>query len=109
MRRIRKDDRVQVMTGKDAGKQGRIIKLFDERERVLVEGVNYVKKHQPMRQSARGGAEGGIIETEAPVHLSNVMPVCPSCHEPTRVGYVRADEDDRRSKARRCKRCDAQF
>jgi large subunit ribosomal protein L24 len=109
MRRIRKDDQVQVMAGKDAGKTGRVVKLFEDRDRVLVEGVNYVKKHQRI-QSQRGGAqEGGIIETEAPVHLSNVMPVCPSCDEPTRVGYVYESEGDRRSKVRACKKCDATF
>jgi large subunit ribosomal protein L24 len=109
MRRIRKDDQVQVMAGKDAGKTGRVVKLFEDRDRVLVEGVNYVKKHQRI-QSQRGGAqEGGIIETEAPVHLSNVLPVCPSCDEPTRVGYVYESEGDRRSKVRACKKCDATF
>jgi len=109
MRRIRKDDQVQVIAGKDAGRTGRVVKLFEDRDRVLVEGVNYVKKHERI-QSRRGGAqEGGIIETEAPVHLSNVMPVCPSCGEATRVGYVYDTEGDRRSKVRRCKRCDATF
>jgi large subunit ribosomal protein L24 len=109
MRRIRKDDQVQVMAGKDAGKTGRVVKLFEDRDRVLVEGVNYVKKHQRI-QSQRGGAqEGGIIETEAPVHLSNVLPVCPSCGKATRVGYVYETEGDRRSKVRACKKCDATF
>jgi large subunit ribosomal protein L24 len=109
MRRIRKDDQVQVIAGKDAGRTGRVIKLFEDRDRVLVEGVNYVKKHQRI-QSQRGGAqEGGIIETEAPVHLSNVLPVCPSCGKATRVGYVYETEGDRRSKVRACKKCDATF
>jgi large subunit ribosomal protein L24 len=109
MRRIRKDDQVQVISGKDAGKTGRVVKLFEDRDRVLVEGVNYVKKHERV-QSRRGGAqEGGIIETEAPVHLSNVMPVCPSCDKPTRVGFVYETEGDRRSKVRACKKCDATF
>jgi large subunit ribosomal protein L24 len=109
MRRIRKDDQVQVIAGKDAGRTGRVVKLFEDRDRVLVEGVNYVKKHQRI-QSQRGGAqEGGIIETEAPVHLSNVLPVCPSCGKATRVGYVYETEGDRRSKVRACKKCDATF
>jgi large subunit ribosomal protein L24 len=109
MRRIRKDDQVQVIAGKDAGKTGRVVKLFEDRDRVLVEGVNYVKKHQRI-QSQRGGAqEGGIIETEAPVHLSNVLPVCPSCGKATRVGYVYESEGDRRSKVRACKKCEATF
>jgi large subunit ribosomal protein L24 len=109
MRRIRKDDQVQVIAGKDAGRTGRVVKLFEDRDRVLVEGVNYVKKHQRI-QSQRGGAqEGGIIETEAPVHLSNVLPVCPSCGKATRVGFVYDTEGDRRSKVRACKKCDATF
>jgi large subunit ribosomal protein L24 len=109
MRRIRKDDQVRVIAGKDAGKTGRVVKLFSERDRVLVEGVNYVKKHERIRQTRRGGQEGGIIETEAPIHISNVMPVCPSCDRPTRVGFVYAVEGDRRSKVRSCKKCGAHF
>ena len=108
MHRIRKDDQVQVTAGKDAGKTGRVVKVFLERERVLVEGVNYVKKHERL-QSQRGAQEGGIIETEAPIHLSNVMPVCPSCGTATRIGFVYEAEGDRRSKVRRCKKCDATF
>jgi large subunit ribosomal protein L24 len=109
MRRIRKDDQVKVIAGKDAGRTGRVVKLFEDRDRVLVEGVNYVKKHQRI-QSQRGGAqEGGIIETEAAVHISNVLPVCPSCGEATRVGYVYETEGERRSKVRACKKCDATF
>ena len=109
MRRIRKDDQVMVVAGKDAGRAGRVVKLFTNRDKALVEGVNYVKKHERI-QSRRGGAqEGGIIETEAPVHVSNLMPVCPSCGKPTRVGFVYETEGDRRSKARRCKRCGSTF
>jgi large subunit ribosomal protein L24 len=109
MRRIRKDDQVQVIAGKDAGRSGRVVKLFLDRDRVLVEGVNYVKKHQRI-QSQRGGAqEGGIIETEAPVHVSNVMPICPSCGKATRVGFVYETEGDRRSKFRSCRACGATF
>ncbi len=109
MRRVRKDDRVKVITGKDAGKEGRIVKVFIDRDRVLVEGVNYVKKHRRMQQTASGVQEGGIIETEAPIHISNVMPICPSCNEAVRVGYVRTDEADKFSKARQCKKCDSTF
>ena len=108
MRRIRKDDQVAVISGKDAGKTGRVVKLFTDRDRVLVEGVNYVKKHQRMQQSRGGAQEGGIIETEAPVHVSNVMPICPACGKPTRVGFT-TDDGDRRSKVRSCKKCDGTF
>lgn len=109
MRRIRKDDRVAVTTGKDRGKEGRVVKVFTDRDRVLVEGVNYVKKHQRLQQTARGVQEGGIIETEAPIHLSNVMPICPSCDRPTRVGFEEVEAGDRRSKTRVCRRCGGQF
>ena len=109
MERIRKDDQVKVIAGKDAGKSGRVVKIFTDRDRVLVEGVNYVTKHERIQQAGRGAQEGGIIQTEAPVHVSNVMPVCPSCGKPTRVGYVYETEGDRRSKVRACKRCDATF
>ncbi|MFA9429611.1 50S ribosomal protein L24 [Egicoccus sp. AB-alg2] len=109
MRRIRKDDQVQVIAGKDAGRSGRVIKVFTDRDRVLVEGRNYVKKHERI-QAQRGGAqEGGIIETEAPIHISNLMPICPSCDAPTRVGYRYENEGDRRSKVRVCKKCDSTF
>jgi len=109
MRRIRKDDQVKVIAGKSAGRTGRVVKVFLENDRVLVEGVNYVKKHERVQQNRAGAQEGGIIETEAPVHVSNVMPVCPSCDEATRVGFVYETEGDRRSKVRRCKKCDATF
>jgi large subunit ribosomal protein L24 len=109
MRRIRKDDQVEIIAGKDAGKSGRIVKIYGDRDRVLVEGVNYVKKHERVTQPGRGAQEGGIIETEAPIHISNVLPVCPSCGEATRVGYVYETEGDRRSKVRSCKQCEATF
>ncbi len=108
MRRIRKDDQVQVIAGKDRGKTGRVVKVFTDRDRVLVEGVNYVKKHQRMQQTA-GGSQGGIIETEAAIHMSNVMPVCPSCDQAVRVGYTLTDEGDQRTKTRTCRKCSAAF
>ncbi len=109
MHRIRKDDQVKVMAGKDAGKTGRIVRLWPDRGRAIVEGVNYVRKHERVQQERGGGQGGGIIETEAPVDLSNVMPICPSCNEATRVGFVYETEGDRRSKVRSCKKCEATF
>jgi large subunit ribosomal protein L24 len=110
MRRIRKDDRVRVITGKDRGKTGRVVKVYPHDDRVLVEGINMVTKHEPLRA---GGAarpqEGGIIQTEARIHISNVQPICPQCEEPVRVGYQLLEEDDRTSKMRVCKRCDGVF
>ncbi len=109
MHRIRKDDQVKVVAGKFAGRSGRVVKLFLEKDKALVEGVNYVTKHERIEQQRGGGQGGGIIQTEAPIHLSNIMPVCPSCGEATRVGYVYESEGDRRSKVRSCKKCDATF
>ncbi len=109
MQRIKKDDRVKITKGKDRGKEGRVVKVFRDRDRVLVEGVNYVTKHQPLRQNNRGAMEGGIIQTEAAVHVSNVMPICPSCGEATRVGFVITEDGDRRSKMRQCKKCEGTF
>jgi large subunit ribosomal protein L24 len=109
MRRIRKDDQVRVIAGDDAGKEGRVVKVFMDRDRVLVEGVNYVTKHERISQAPGGGMQGGIIQTEAPIHISNVMPICPSCDKPTRVGYVLTEEGDQRSKVRECRRCGSTF
>lgn len=109
MQRVRKDDRVRVMSGKDRGREGRVVRVFPKDDRVLVEGVNYVKKHEPLMAAPGGAQQGGIIETEAPIHISTVMPVCPSCDEPVRVGFVEIEEGDPRSKTRVCRRCDAQF
>lgn len=90
---IKKGDLVQVITGKDKGVQGKVIAAYPSREKVLVEGVNRIKKHTKVDQTARGAKTGGIVTQEAPVHVSNVMLVVE--HEgkkvPTRVGY-RVDE-----------------
>lgn len=81
---VKKDDNVIVITGKDKGKKGRIIAAYPRENRVLVEGVNMVKKHsKPTQQNP----QGGILEQEAPIHVSNVMLVDPKSGKPTRVGY----------------------
>ncbi|MDQ0340197.1 large subunit ribosomal protein L24 [Caldalkalibacillus uzonensis] len=81
---VKKDDMVMVITGKDKGKKGRVIAAYPRQNRVLVEGVNMVKKHQKPNQA---NPQGGIITKEAPIHVSNVMPIDPKTGEPTRVGY----------------------
>ncbi len=108
MKRIRKDDQVLVIAGKDKGAVGRVIRVFPDRDRALVEGRNFVTKHV-RAQGGPAGVEGGIIQTEAPIHLSNLMPVCPSCDQGVRVNYVLTEDGDRRSKVRQCKKCDANF
>jgi large subunit ribosomal protein L24 len=97
--RIRKDDKVIVVAGKDKGKIGTVLKVNAEKGRVLIEKVNMVKKHA--KPSAKT-AQGGIIEKENSVDISNVMMVCNRCTEATRVG-MRSLEDD--TKVRVCKKC----
>ena len=91
--RIRRDDQVKVISGKDSGKTGRVLRVDREKGRVFVEGMNIQKRHQrprTLRDVQRGGAEaGGIIEREGPIHISNVMLLDPKTHEPTRVGVTR--------------------
>lgn len=85
---VKTGDKVRVISGKDKGKEGVILKSFPKQNRVLVEGVNIVKKHQKPSQMNQ---TGGIIEMEAPIHVSNVMFIDPSTGQPTRVGYKVVD------------------
>lgn len=85
---VKKGDKVQVISGKDKGKQGVILESFPKKDRVLVEGVNIVKKHSKPSQV---NPQGGIISQEAPIHVSNVMPLDPKSSTPTRVGYKDVD------------------
>lgn len=81
--KIKKEDNVMIMAGKDAGKSGKVIQVLTDKKRVVVEGLNMVKKHQ----KPAANREGGIVDMEAPVHVSNVMVVDPSDNKPTRVGF----------------------
>jgi large subunit ribosomal protein L24 len=85
---VKKDDTVMVITGKDKGKKGRVIAAYPTKNRVLVEGVNMVKKHAKPSQA---NPQGGILNQEAAIHVSNVMPIDPKSGEPTRVGYKSLD------------------
>lgn len=92
--RIRTDDQVIVIAGKDKGKTGRVIRVDPKRRKVFVEGLNIVKRHQrptSMKDTQQGGASGGIIEKEAAIDVSNVMLVDPTDNQPTRVGVRRDD------------------
>ena len=111
--KIRKGDVVQVLTGKDRGKQGRIIEADPKRRRVLVENLNVVKRHRkprPMKDSSRMGQTqiqpGGVFDISAPIEVSNVMVVCPTCNRATRVGYEFRESKDGLVKVRVCKRAD---
>lgn len=105
MARVRRNDTVQVISGKDAGKSGRVVRVYPKTQRVMVEGLNRVTKHTRMRTTRRGAQEGGMEHVEAPIHLSNVMPICTKCDQPTRVGQ-RITES---GKVRYCHRCNAEF
>ena len=97
--KIRKNDTVLVIVGKDRDKKGKVRRALPKKGRVLVEGVNMVKRHSRARGAAR---QAGIIELEAPLHISNVMLVCGKCNKPTRVGYRFLDDG---RKARICRIC----
>ena len=98
---LRKNDSVVVTTGKDRGKRGRVLRVVADKNRVVVEGVNMIKRHtkaNPQRQ-----IKGGLIEREAPVHASNVQLVCPECGKPTRLGKKILGDG---RKVRVCRKCE---
>jgi large subunit ribosomal protein L24 len=95
--KLKKEDTVQIITGKDKGKRGRILKILRDKDRLMVEGVNIVKKAKKRRSQQD---RGGIVEIEAAIHSSNVQIVCKKCG-PTRIGY-KLDGD---AKTRICKKC----
>lgn len=100
--RIRQGDTVEVISGDDRGIRGTVRRVLPKLDRVVVSGVNIVKKHQRPVRAGRGQVQPGVIEFEAPIHASNVALVCPHCSERTRVGF-RQDEQGR--KVRVCKEC----
>jgi large subunit ribosomal protein L24 len=99
--RIKKGDTIRVIQGKESGKSGKVLRVLEGEERIIVERVNFIKRH--MRPSKKL-PQGGVIEREASMHVSNVQLVCPSCGQPARVG-VRKDGD---TKVRYCKKCNVQ-
>jgi len=88
--KIKKGDNVEVISGKDAGKQGRVLRVDRDRERIVVEGVAMIKRHT--RPNPQKKIQGGIVEREAAIHVSNVMVVSPDSGRPTRVGYTILDD-----------------
>jgi large subunit ribosomal protein L24 len=98
-RKVKKNDLVMVIAGKERGKSGRILRIFAKKDRAIVEKINFIKRHQRPTGQQR---QGGIIEREAPLDLSNLMLICESCNKPIRVGK-KALEDGK--KARYCKKC----
>jgi len=105
MKRVKRDDTVRVISGKDAGKEGRVVRVYPERDKVMIEGVNRMTKHSRLGRTRSGAMEGGITHEEAPIHVSNVMPICPSCGKPTRVGSRIVDD----KRVRYCRKCESEF
>jgi large subunit ribosomal protein L24 len=101
---IKKGDEVLIITGKDKGKEGTVSRAFPRDSKVIVEGLNIVKKHVKPQGQTR---QGGIIDKAMPLHVSNVMLKCPECHEPTRVGRDRRPigDDKKVRSVRVCKKC----
>jgi large subunit ribosomal protein L24 len=106
MQRVKQGDTVEVIAGKDKGERGEVMRVFLKENRVLINGVNMAIKHEKARPGPSGQQiQGQIVSREAPLHLSNVMPVCPSCDQRTRIGYRIREEDG--YKTRVCKKCDS--
>jgi large subunit ribosomal protein L24 len=98
---VRKNDNVVVISGRDKGKRGRVLRVIPEKTRVIVEGVNFIKRHT--RPNPQKNVKGGIVEREAPVHASNVQIVCPECGKATRTGHRKLDDGTR---VRVCRKCE---
>ena len=98
--RLKKDDTVQVIAGRDAGKQGKVLKVLRDKNRVIVQGVGFVRRHT--RPNPQRNIKGGIAEREAPIHASNVMVVCGECGKRTRIGSKTMADGHR---VRVCRHC----
>ncbi|MDA8307205.1 MAG: 50S ribosomal protein L24 [Deltaproteobacteria bacterium] len=96
---IKKNDTVKVIAGKDKGKTGKVLRVIPKKGRAIVEKLNIVKRHLRPSEQAR---QGGILEREAPIEMSNLMLICSKCTDPTRVGYRMLDDT---KKVRFCKKC----
>lgn len=97
--RIKKNDTVKVISGNYRGMEGKVLKVFPDQHRIIIEKVNLIKRHT--RQTGQG-QDGGIIEKEAPIDVSNVILVCPKCNRPTRTGMKKLADG---RKVRQCKKC----
>ena len=111
--KVKQGDLVQILSGKDRGKQGKVLRALPAERRVIVENLNVVKRHtkpRPIRDSSRMGGQtvtpGGVIEKPAPLAVSNVMLVCPVCNRPTRVGISVKEIKGEQVKVRVCRRAD---
>jgi large subunit ribosomal protein L24 len=98
--RLKRDDEVMVIRGRDKGRRGKIQRVFPDKDQILVEGINMVKRHY---KAGVQGRQAGIVDKEMPLDASKVMPICPSCDKPTRVSVKVLDDG---TKSRGCKRCE---
>ncbi len=98
--RLKKNDTVMVIAGRERGKSGKVLRVLHERERVVIEHLNLVKRHRKPRGPQ---SPGGIIEKEASIHMSNVLPLCARCNKPARVGHRRLEDGRAVRICRRCK------
>ncbi len=98
--RIRRNDQVRVVAGKDKGKTGKVLRVFPKENRVIVEGINFIKRHTRKTQQAQ---QGGIVRKEAAINISNLKVICPRCNKPTRIGITVLSDG---KKSRYCKKCE---
>ena len=105
---VRKDDNVMVVSGNALGKQGKVLMVFPAKNRIIIEGVNIVKRHSRPSQK---NPQGGVVQKEAPVNATNVMVICPKCGKATRVGhtFVTDATSGKKKKMRTCKHCREMF
>ncbi|TKJ34910.1 50S ribosomal protein L24 [bacterium (candidate division B38) B3_B38] len=97
---LKKDDNVLVITGKDKGKKGRVLRVFPQDSKAIVERINFIMKHT--RANPSKNIKGGLLEREAPIHVSNLKIICRECGEPTRISLTRLEDG---KKVRICKKC----
>ncbi len=102
MNRIKKGDLVEIVAGDDRGYRDTVLRVLPKTDQVVVSQVNIRTKHQSARRAGRSQMQGGRVQFEAPIHISNVMPVCPHCNQATRVGFEVLDDD---RKVRICRSC----
>ena len=103
---VRKNDTVLILTGNDAGKRGRVLKVYPKKQQIVVEGARFIKRHTKPSQSL---PNGGIIEREAPMNASNVMVIDPQTNKPTRVGHKRIEEGGKKRSVRVSKKSGSSF
>lgn len=103
MRKIRKGDKVKVVSGNDRGREGEVVRVYSKAQRIIVKGVGMITKHQRPTQRQR---EGGIIEREGTLPIANVLVICPECDRPTRIGFIIEETGE---KLRFCKQCQRSF